>query len=233
MINKTAKIRLLLIEDNKILREGIISILKPHRDIKIISESGKCGNTILDIHKLRPNVILLDLGLRSRNSLGVVEMFRKEFPGSKVIVMDLVPVQADVIQFVKAGASGFILKDASPDEFLTTIRAVAEGVKVLPPRLDDSLFTQIIEHAVKSGKTKLVNAIKLTKREKEILGFISKGITNKLIAQKLHVSEYSVKSHIHNILEKLALRTRIETSDFMPVMRTLKVISKNISIINK
>lgn len=233
MKSKTAEIRLLLIEDNKILREGIISILKPHRDIKIISESCISENTILNIHKLKPNVILLDLGLRSHNSLVVVETVKKEFPDSKVIVMDLVPVHADILQFVKAGASGFILKDASLDEFLTTIRAVAEGVKVLPSRMNDSVFTQIIEYAIKSGKTKLIDAIKLTKREKEILDLICTGMTNKLIARKLHISEYSVKSHIHNILEKLALRTRIETSDFLPGMRTLKVFSENISIINK
>ena len=147
--------------------------------------------------------------------------------------MDLVPVQADILQFVKAGASGFILKDASLDEFLNTIRAVAEGVKVLPSRLNDSVFTQIIEYAVKSGKTKLVNAVKLTKREKEILELISTGLTNKIIARRLHVSEYSVKSQIHNILEKLALRTRIESKNFIPGMRALKVFSESISIINK
>jgi two-component system, NarL family, nitrate/nitrite response regulator NarL len=233
MKRKTAKIRLLLIEDNRILREGIISILKPHRDIQIISESGKSDNTILKIHKLKPNVILLDLGLRSRNSLNIVEIVKKEFPNTKVIVMDLVPVKADILRFIKAGASGFILKDATLNEFLTTIRAVSEGVKVLPSRADDSLFTQIIEYAVKTGKTKLINAVKLTKREKEILELISTGLTNMIIARRLHISEYSVKSHIHNILEKLALRTRIESENYMPVMRTLKVFSDGISLINK
>ena len=110
MKSKINKIRLLVIEDNRILRDGIISILKMNRDIKIIAGSGKNADTILKIHKLKPNIILLDLGLRSRNSLTLVEKVKKEFPDSKVIVMDLVPVQADIIQFVKAGASGFILK---------------------------------------------------------------------------------------------------------------------------
>ena len=115
---KKEKIKLLVIEDNLVLREGIISMLKPHRDIRIIAESGNSENTILKIHELKPNVILLDLGLRSQNSLVLVEMVKREFPDSKVIVMDLVPVQADILQFVKAGASGFILKNATLEEFL-------------------------------------------------------------------------------------------------------------------
>ncbi|MEZ4689263.1 MAG: response regulator [Ignavibacteria bacterium] len=80
----------------------------------------------MQIHKLKPNVILIDLGLRSRNSLHMVEAVKKEFPDSKLIVMDLVPVHADILQFIKAGASGFILKNATLDEFLAIIRSVSE-----------------------------------------------------------------------------------------------------------
>ena len=231
--NKVKKIRLLLIEDNRILREGITAILKSHKDISIVTESGKSKNTIRKIHELKPNVILLDLGLRSQNSLALVEMFKKEFPDSKVIIMDLVPVQADIIQFVKAGTSGFILRDATLDELLTTIRAVAEGVKVLPSHLNDSLFTKIIEYAIKSGKIKLLIAVKMTKREKEILNLVSDGFTNRKIAQRLHISENSVKSNIHNILQKLALRTRIEPTNYVPGVGTFKAFSEGISMINK
>jgi DNA-binding NarL/FixJ family response regulator len=227
------KIRLLVIEDNRILREGIISILRTHSDIKIIAESEKSEKTILKIHELKPDVILLDLGLRSHNSLGLVEMVREEFPESKVIIMDLVPVQSDIHQFVLAGASGFILKDATLEEFLMTIRNVAEGLKVLPSNMNNSLFTQIIEYAIKNGKAKLMNAVKMTKREKEILIFAGDGLSNINIAKKLNITKYSVKSHMHNILEKLALRTRLETSQNKSGLGILKVFSENISLINK
>ena len=233
MKDKKEKIRLLVIEDNRVLREGIISMLKPHRDIRIIAESGKSENTILKIHELKPDVILLDLGLRSQNSLVLVEMVKKEFPDSKVIVMDLVPVQADILQFVKAGASGFILKNATLEEFLTTIRAVAEGEKVLPPYIKDSVFTQIIEYAIKSGKMKLMNSVKMTKREKEIINLISDGFTNNTIAQELRISEHSVKSHTHNILEKLALRSRLEPSKDLVGSEIFKTFSESITMINK
>lgn len=127
------KIRLLLVEDNRLLRNGIIEILKPHKDISVVASSGEGAKTLGKIRLLKPNVILLDLGLRNQNSLHVVELVRVEFPLAKIIVIDLAPVQADILQFVKAGANGFILKDASLKDFLVTIRLVAEGVNVLPP----------------------------------------------------------------------------------------------------
>jgi DNA-binding NarL/FixJ family response regulator len=226
------KIRLLLIEDNRLLREGIATMLKGHRDIKVVATSGRGENRILKIHKLKPNVILLDLGLRSQNSLHVVELVKKEFPQVKVIVMDLAPAQGDVLQFVKAGASGFILKDATPDDFLATIRSVAEGGKVLPPILNGSLFSQIIEHAVEGGRINLNKAIRMTKREREVIGLISDGLSNKEIGLRLHIATYTIKSHVHNIMEKLALHTRLEVANYAFTDGTLmKEIAKSISTI--
>ena len=93
-----------------------------------------------------------DLSLRSQNSLEIVKLMRRDFPDVRVIVMDLVPAQSDVVNFVEAGVSGFILKNASTVDFLKTIRSVAQGKKVLPSILTDSLFSQIIEHALTKVK---------------------------------------------------------------------------------
>jgi DNA-binding NarL/FixJ family response regulator len=207
-------IRLLLIEYNRLLRDGIAAMLKAYKDIKVVAASGNGGDTIQRIHELKPNVILLDLGLRSQNSLRVVEIVKKEFPQAKVIVMDLAPAQGDVLQFVKAGASGFILKDATFDDFLATIRSVAGGEKVLPPVLGASLFSQIIEHAVSGGRENLHKAIRMTRREQEVIALISDGLSNKEIGQRLHVANYTVKSHVHNIMEKLALHTRLQVANY-------------------
>ncbi len=226
------KIRLLIIEDNRLLRDGILSILKPHRDIVVIAASGDGKDTLVKIKQLKPNVVLLDLGLRSQNSLHVVEIVKKDFPEAKIIVMDLAPVQADILQYVKAGANGFILKDASLNDFLITIRTVSEGATVLPPLLVDSLFSQIVDHAVREGKSRLSEAVKMTKREREVIGFLGEGMSNKEIGQKIRVSTYTVKSHIHNIMEKLALHTRLEIANYSYSNDTLKTIAKSMSIIN-
>jgi DNA-binding NarL/FixJ family response regulator len=226
------KIRLLLIEDNRLLRDGILGIIKPYKDIIIIAASGDGKNTLVKIKQLKPNVVLLDLGLRSQNSLHVVEIVKKDFPEAKIIVMDLAPVQADILQYVKAGANGFILKDASLNDFLITIRTVANGSTVLPATLVDSLFSQIVDHAVREGKSKLTNSVRMTTREREVIGLLSEGMSNRVIGQKIHISTYTVKSHIHNIMEKLALHTRLEIANYSYSDQTLKTITKSISMVN-
>ncbi|MHB8931652.1 MAG: LuxR C-terminal-related transcriptional regulator, partial [Melioribacteraceae bacterium] len=156
-------------------------------------------------------ILLLDLGLRNQNSLQIVKSSKEHFAETKIIVMDLIPLQADVFEFVQAGVSGFILKDANVTEFFKTIRSVYKGAQILPSHLTGSLFSQIVDHAVNGSKqSAIVESVRMTKREKQVIELISDGSTNKEIAQKLHLSTYTVKSHVHNILEKLALNTRVQ-----------------------
>jgi DNA-binding NarL/FixJ family response regulator len=114
---------------------------------------------------------------------------------------------------VEAGASGFIMKSATVDDFLRTIRSVAMGEKVLPPPLTSSLFSHVVEYALKKGADKLKGAVRMTKREREIIALIAEGMTNKEIAQRLDVATYTVKSHVHNIMEKLALHSRLQIAN--------------------
>ena len=151
-----ATIRVLLIEDNRLLRDGATAILNEEADIKAVSVSGTNGDALAKARALKPHVVLLDLGLRNTNSVRIVQSIRKEFPKTEVIVMDLIPAHADVAEFVKEGVSGFISKDATLEDFLKTIRSVAKGIKVLPPPLTGSLFSQIVEHALKTGDPKKI-----------------------------------------------------------------------------
>jgi DNA-binding NarL/FixJ family response regulator len=208
------KIRVLVIEDNRLLREGVTAMLNEQPDITAVSATGN-GGALEKARESKPQVVLLDLGLRSQNSLKVVDAIKREFPKTEVVVMDLMPVQADVIEFVKAGVAGFILKDATLEDFLHTIRAVVKGVKVLPPPLTGSLFSHLVEHAIQSGKVKrLTEAVRMTKREQEVLALVAEGRSNKEIARDLNIAVHTVKSHVHNILEKLALHTRLELAHF-------------------
>jgi DNA-binding NarL/FixJ family response regulator len=209
-----SKIRVLLIEDNRLLREGISKMLNAEEDMKVISSSGN-GDAFEKAQKLIPDVVLLDLGLKNQNSLTVVGLILKQFPETHVVVMDLVPAHAEVVEFVKAGVAGFILKDATLNDFLHTIRSVAKGAKILPPPMTGSLFSQIVEHAIQGGKmNKLMSAVKMTGREQDVITHIAAGKSNKEIAGELNIAVYTVKSHVHNILEKLALHTRLELATF-------------------
>jgi DNA-binding NarL/FixJ family response regulator len=225
-------IRLLLIEDNRLFRNGIAAMLAHKRGIRVVTASGKSKETFLKMRKLKPNVILLDLGLRSQNSLRVVAIVKKEFPNAKVIVMDLVPAEADIIRFVNAGASGFILKGANPEDFLKAIRAVAKGVSVLPPIPKESLFTDIVASAVKKGKLKLMEAVRMTAREREVIRLMNDGLTYAEIGNRLHVSTNTVRSHIHNIMEKIALHQRLDDATSSSTKESVKMIAKSISTIN-
>ena len=205
------KIAILIIEDNRLLRDGIASILKKQSDMHVVATFGNGENISLMMGKFKPNIVLLDLGLRNQNSIQVVKLIKKHFEETKIVVMDLIPLQADVFEFVQLGVSGFILKDASIAEFLKTIRSVYQGAQVLPPHLTGSLFSQIVEHAINGSRpSTIVESVRMTKREKQVIELIADGSSNKEIAQKLHLSTYTVKSHVHNILEKLALNTRVQ-----------------------
>jgi DNA-binding NarL/FixJ family response regulator len=228
------KIQILLIEDNRLLREGISSLLKKQPDMNVVTTVGN-GENILDItQKLKPNIVLLDLGLRNQNSLAIVKLVKRDFPQLKIIVMDLIPVQADVFEFVQAGVSGFMLKDINVTEFLKTIRSVYEGTQVLPPHLTGSLFSQIVEHALNGSKpAALSDSVRMTKRERQVIELIADGSTNKEIAQKLHLSTHTVKSHVHNILEKLALSTRVQIAKHAHLSATYKNTLDTTSLIDE
>jgi len=210
------EIRLLLVEDNRLLREGLTAMLNEQPDIKVVAAFGNGKEDVLKaaIQELKPQIILLDLGLKGQNSLRLVRSIKQESSEIKVIVMDLIPVQADVVEFVKEGVSGFILKDATFEDFVGTIRSVAEGDSVLPRSLTGSLFSQIVEKVVGEGKVGLVESVRMTKREREVIELIAEGFSNKEIAQRLNIATYTVKSHVHNILDKLALHTRLQVASY-------------------
>jgi DNA-binding NarL/FixJ family response regulator len=207
-------IRILLIEENRILRESIAAMINGKADMTVVGASEGNGDILLQVRKLSPHVVLLDLGVRNQNGMRVTAALTKEFPETNVIGMGLIPSQQDFVELGEAGASGLILKDASMEVFLGTIRSVVRGTKVLPPVLAGSLFSQVIEHAKKKEKGKLVNGVQTTKREREIIPLIADGLSNQEIAQRLNVSIYTVKSHVHSVLEKLAVHSRLQIATF-------------------
>ncbi len=231
---KIKKIRLLLIEDNRLLREGLTAMLLKQSDMDIVETVGNVENIKTIMRRNKPEVIILDLGLRNRNSFNLVKLLKKNFPAVKIIIMDLVPMDTEIFEFVQAGVAGFILKDATVGEFLKTIRSVAKGIQVLPSNLTGSLFSQIVEHAVNGSKpSALMDSVRMTRRERQVIELISEGQTNKEIAQNLHLSTYTVKSHVHNILEKLALRTRVQIAKYLHDSRKKDSASEEISLLEE
>ena len=204
------RILVLVIEDNRLVRDGLAALLDAQPDFKVVAAAEGANAGLLQVRETKPHVVLVDATLGNNDSHRLVESVRKEAPESKVIVMDLLPAQEDVIEFIQAGASGFIVKDATVDDFVRTIRSVAEGADVVPPSLTGTLLSHIVDQAVMHSTAAVLEAVQMTKREREITSLIAEGMSNKEIAQRLNIATYTVKSHVHNILEKLALHSRLE-----------------------
>jgi DNA-binding NarL/FixJ family response regulator len=203
-----------ILDDNRLLRDGLSAMLNTLPDMRVVASMAAHSSSLADTPA---HVLLLDVGLLDQESLRVAIALRAEMPDTKIIVMDLMPVHEEIIDFVNAGVSGFVLKDATLDEFVATIRSVASGHKVLPPRMTESLFSQIVNDAGgHRGDTKedVLEHVRMTRREREVVELIGEGLSNKEIAQRLNIAAHTVKSHVRNVMEKLALHTRLQIAAY-------------------
>src|SRR5580765_1834295 len=173
-----------IIEDNRLVREGMRDMLNELPDVKVVLAATSIEAELLK--ETNPRVVLLDVGLQDRNSLRLAETVKKEMVDSRVIVMDLLPVHEEIAEFVNAGVAGFILKDATFEDFIATIRSVADGAQVLPPRMTGTLFSQIARVAVRRGRTAALEEVRMTQREREVVELIGDGMSNKEIANSLN-----------------------------------------------
>ena len=199
-----------IVDDNRLVREALAAMLGRLPDVQVVAAAS--ADAVLDRATL--DVLLLDAGLGDEDSLDVAAEIAKRRSGTKVVIMDLMPTNEDIVQFVNAGVAGFVLKDATFDEFVATIRAVAAGDKVLPPRMTETLFSQIALGGDSRGRERVLDDVRMTRREREVIELIGEGLSNKEIAQRLNIAAHTVKSHVRNVMEKLALHTRLQIAAF-------------------
>jgi DNA-binding NarL/FixJ family response regulator len=128
--------------------------------------------------------------------------------------MDLLPAHEDIVEFVNAGVWGFIMKDATFEDLIRVIRSVAAGTRVLPPQMTSTLFSQIAKEAINANESSAIDAVRMTARERQVIELIAEGLSNKEIAARLEVAAHTVKSHVRNIMEKLALHTRLQIAAY-------------------
>jgi DNA-binding NarL/FixJ family response regulator len=211
---KAKPISLVLIDDNRLMRDGLTAMIHTQPGFKVLAASADVDEALQKVREAKPDVVLVDLGLADTDSVTLTATIHTEVPAARVIVMGLLPLQEDVAHYVQAGASGFIMKDSSFEEFFATIRAVADGKEVLPKALTTSLFSQIARNAAGGNKARVLEAVRLTKRERQVIDLLGEGLSNKEIGTRLHIAVHTVKSHVHNVLEKLALRSRLEVAAF-------------------
>jgi DNA-binding NarL/FixJ family response regulator len=211
------RIPIFVVEDNRLVRDGIIAMLGEQPDLKVVAAVDGAPGTLERVRELKPEVVVLDAALGDHDSHRLVAAIKQAAPAVRVIVMDVLPVPEDLHDFVNVGASGFIAKDATLDAFVSTVRTVASGTDVLPPALTGTLFSHIVRAAVTRKSSDVINAVRMTERERAVFDLIADGLSNKEIAQRLHLATNTVKGHVHNILEKLALHTRLQIAAYARV----------------
>jgi DNA-binding NarL/FixJ family response regulator len=188
-------IRILTVDDHPLLREGIAALVKAEPDMEIIAEASNGEEAVQQFRRHRPDVTLMDIQMPTLNGIEAISRIRNEFPGAKIIVLSTYSGDVQVLQAIKAGARGYIVKGHVHRELLNAVRSVHAGHKRIPPEI----AAELAEHAADDS---------LSSREIDVLRLVAAGNANKQIADKLSIEETTVKSHISSILSKLGANDR-------------------------
>jgi len=202
-------IRVLLVDDQELIRVGFRLVLEAEPDIDVVGEAGDGATAIAQARTLRPDVVLMDVRMPGTDGIAATETIAGELPESRVLVLTTFDLDEYAFGAIAAGAGGFLLKDAQRHELISAVRAVHRGDAVLSPRVT----RRFLEHLGPKLRTAPLAddpTETLTERERDVFIAIGQGLTNSEIAQKLFLSESTVKTHVGRVLMKLEVRDRIQ-----------------------
>jgi DNA-binding NarL/FixJ family response regulator len=203
-------IRVLVVDDHALFRRGLEIVLAQEPDIQVVGEAGDGAEAVDKATDLLPDIVLMDVRMPRRGGIEACTAIKEAAPSAKIIMLTISDEEADLYDAIKAGATGYLLKEISTDEVSTAIRAVADGQSQISPSMAAKLLTEFKAMIQRTDESKLVPAPKLTDREVEVLKLVATGKNNRDIAKELFISENTVKNHVRNILEKLQLHSRME-----------------------
>lgn len=202
--------RVLLVDDHALFRRGIMSALTGHEGIEIIGEASDGLGAVEKARELKPDVIVMDLQMPRCSGVEACLALQAEMPQINVLMLTVSDKESDLFSAVKAGAKGYLLKDAEPEELAQAVLHIARGGVIVSPSMATKLLTEF-----RSGEVcKAEAASGLSQRESEILQQVAKGCSNKEIASILFISENTVKTHLRNILDKLHLANRSQAAAY-------------------
>jgi DNA-binding NarL/FixJ family response regulator len=201
-------IKVLIADDHHVVRRGLMFFLKTQKDIQIIGEAANGEEAVKLVSELRPDVVIMDLVMPVMDGIEATKKIKETSPNTKILILTSFADQDHVIPAIRAGASGYQLKDIEPDQLVEAIKSVHRGESQLHPKVTSHVMTHLYQ-----GEKKEENLVEeLTKREREVLAEIAKGKSNKEIAASLMITEKTVKTHVSNILAKLNLADRTQAA---------------------
>jgi DNA-binding NarL/FixJ family response regulator len=202
-------IKLLLVDDQAMVRAGLHMILEAEPDIKVIGEAEDGAKAMTAVRSLHPDLVLMDIQMPVMNGLEATRRIVHEIEKPpRVLILTTFERDDYIFEALRAGASGFLLKNAPPEDLVNAVRVVAEGNSLLAPSVTRRIIAEFAQRPPRSHVKDPVE--KLTERETEVLRLIARGKTNAEIAAELIVSEATVKTHVSNLLTKLGLRDRVQ-----------------------
>jgi two-component system NarL family response regulator len=203
-------IRVLIVDDHALFRRGLQMVLEQEPDIAVVGEAGDGQEAIEKAGETMPDVVLMDVRMPKRGGIEATKAIKELMPHIKILMLTISDEEADLYDAIKAGATGYLLKEVSIEEVGNAIRSVQTGQSLISPSMASKLLSEFATMVKRADEKQSVPQPRLTDREMEVLKLVAKGRNNRDIAKELFISENTVKNHIRNILEKLHLHSRME-----------------------
>lgn len=202
---------ILLVDDHPLLRKGLQQLISLSDNLEVVGEASSGLDAIALGVELDPDLILLDLNMQGMSGLETLSRLRDEGVTSRIVMLTVSDADEDVLEAIARGADGYLLKDMEPEELLQQIQRALLGKMVM-----SEAITQVLATAIRQPQRQTLSTLdNLTQREHEILALIAKGLSNKLIARELSISDGTVKVHVKHLLKKLGLKSRVEAAVWM------------------
>jgi DNA-binding NarL/FixJ family response regulator len=206
----TERLRVLVCDDHALFRRGLQMVLEQEADLELVGEASDGVEAVEKAQELMPDVVLMDVRMPKRSGIEAAGDIKDMLPHVKILMLTISDEEADLYEAIKAGASGYLLKEIPIDEVAEAIRSVWAGQSRISPSMASKLLTEFAAMSKASTEKPQVPTPHLTDREMEVLKLVAQGLNNRDIAKQLFISENTVKNHIRNILEKLHLHSRME-----------------------
>src|SRR3954449_4313195 len=203
-------IRGLIVDDHALFRRGLIQVLQFEDGIEVVGEAEDGEDAIAKAEEHAPDVLLMDVRMPRVSGIEATRRLAETMPTMKILMLTVSDEEDDLYEAIKAGATGYLLKEISIEEVADAVRAVMQGQTLISPSMASKLIQEFNSLAKRAEEKQSVPAPRLTDRELEVLKLVAKGLTNRDIADALYISENTVKNHVRNILEKLHLHSRME-----------------------
>jgi DNA-binding NarL/FixJ family response regulator len=205
-------IRVLVVDDHALFRRGLEMVLAEEPDIELVGEASDGAEAVEKAGEALPDVVLMDIRMPKSSGIEACRAMKEVSPSAKIVMLTISDEEEDLFEAIRAGASGYLLKDIPYDEVADVVRAVHGGQSLINPSMAAKLLTEFAALAKHDGEEppQQVPPPKLTDREMEVLRLVARGMNNRDIAKELFISENTVKNHVRNILEKLQIHSRME-----------------------